>query len=392
MSDYLFELLIASTAGVSILILLLLLLRPALHKYLNAKVIYTLWLSIPIFLVISIVWNEFLIVESSMIFLPSMQSTLSPMQFASKSVDKVSAQILLAVWLIGMLIAILKYVIQYRRLILSSTQVSEPIAYMPEDFQSVSSLKVVNTPLVDAPAVFGFINAYLILPKAFESLPENKRQLILEHEFFHLRRRDFQVNVMRHLLKSVFWFNPLIYLADKYIEADQEISCDLGVLQNYGSQERKNYAQALLESISGYERNELLSQWKFQSLVKERIKMLKKKEQKKWHGLVAGIFAATCVWFTSGIVLADKNSGQDAVPLEIIEPRYPREAAVNGVEGWVKFEFSVDSNGQPYEIAIVGSEPELTFRPEALKALKQWRFKPGTGKQKLFYTMEFKLE
>ena len=62
----------------------------------------------------------------------------------------------------------------------------------------------------------------------------------------------------------------------KFVDADQEISCDLGVLKASPLSEKKLYAEALVESAGGFvNRNHLVSQWKYQSLIKQRVKMLK---------------------------------------------------------------------------------------------------------------------
>ncbi|TQV73844.1 hypothetical protein FLL45_13325 [Aliikangiella marina] len=82
-----------------------------------------------------------------------------------------------------------------------------------------------------------------------------------------------------------------------------------------------------------------------------------------------------------------------AIPLKIVEPAYPRRAAINNIEGWVFFEFELNSKGNPVKLAVMDSHPQGTFVKNASIAFSQWTFKVDseTAKQKKQYIMEFKL-
>ena len=124
--------------------------------------------------------------------------------------------------------------------------------------------------------------------------------------------------------------------------------------------------------------------------------MLKNINQKQWHSWVAMGIAGLSIWLTSSVVTAQKATSQatnhgDAVPTVIISPSYPRKAVEEGIEGWVRLEFNVDSNGQPYEVTVVDSQPANTFERDAVKAVYKWKFKTTEGQQRMQYTLEFKL-
>lgn len=78
-----------------------------------------------------------------------------------------------------------------------------------------------------------------------------------------------------------------------------------------------------------------------------------------------------------GIGLEDNGTGVgDVVPLLRVEPVYPRQAARNGEQGWVKIEFTITEQGIVVDPAVVDARPGRTFDRSALTAIRQWRFQP----------------
>ena len=64
------------------------------------------------------------------------------------------------------------------------------------------------------------------------------------------------------------------------------------------------------------------------------------------------------------------------VPLVRINPQYPRNELLGGVEGWVKIQFVVTADGSVSSPKIVDSKPPRVFDSSALRAIKKWKFKP----------------
>ncbi len=397
MIDTLFEFLVLKSIGVAILLCLIVVIRPTVLKRLNVRVAYGLWLMLPVYLLIPVSNAEVTSTGGFMTFILGSEAFFENLADKEGFYGNQTALWGLMIWLWGCLAMLTVFFFRYRRLkssleILTTKNISGMVD--AGDSKLINNIQFVSSPLIDVPAVFGLFQPYLVLPDDFSSLPTKNQQMILQHEFYHLNRHDHRYNFLRVLIKSLFWFNPMFYWADKYCEADQEMSCDLGVLQNADIEKRKIYANALLDSMSGVKRNKLVSQWKYKSLIKERVKMLKNINSKKWHSWVAAAFAASAIWGTSSLVMAEKEGISDsgAIPITIIQPGYPRKAAEEGVEGWVKLRFDIDSNGFPYEIAVIDDKPKGVFVEDAIKAVRQWQFKTKGGQNNLIYTMEFVLE
>jgi TonB family protein len=59
-----------------------------------------------------------------------------------------------------------------------------------------------------------------------------------------------------------------------------------------------------------------------------------------------------------------------------VEPRYPIQAAKDGIEGFVKMQFFINSHGIPVYIEPIKSSNAKLFDSAAVKALSKWRYKP----------------
>ncbi len=88
----------------------------------------------------------------------------------------------------------------------------------------------------------------------------------------------------------------------------------------------------------------------------------------------------------------------DAIPWVVIPATYPRKALMDGIEGFVTFEFTVMPDGSPRDVKIIDSKPRRLFDRAAMRAVYKWKFKPrvedgvAIEQKHMRYTMEFKLE
>ncbi|MDE0519004.1 MAG: energy transducer TonB [Bdellovibrionales bacterium] len=92
------------------------------------------------------------------------------------------------------------------------------------------------------------------------------------------------------------------------------------------------------------------------------------------------------------------NLGSEVTPLVRIEPQYPRKAAMQGIEGWVRLQFDITPTGMVSGVQVLGAKPPNIFNRAAIKALRKWKYRPKVENGKpveqkgLKVQLDFKLE
>lgn len=77
-----------------------------------------------------------------------------------------------------------------------------------------------------------------------------------------------------------------------------------------------------------------------------------------------------------GAPLQSSMRSNMATPLVRVEPRFPTEAARQGISGWVLLNFSIDESGSVTDVSVVAAEPKNIFEREAIRALRRWKYQP----------------
>ncbi|MDQ2069467.1 energy transducer TonB [Natronospira bacteriovora] len=94
---------------------------------------------------------------------------------------------------------------------------------------------------------------------------------------------------------------------------------------------------------------------------------------------------------------AQGSGDGDVIPIVRVEPQWPREALVQGIEGWVRIEFTIREDGSVANPRVIESEPRRVFDRAALRAIQRWRFRPRIVdgrpvERQATQTIEFNLE
>lgn len=175
-----------------------------------------------------------------------------------------------------------------------------------------------------SPFILGFFRPKIYLPSDADGA---EREFILTHERTHLKRLDHLWKPLGFLLLSLYWFDPLLWIAYILLTRDVEAACDERVIKNYSDRERAMYSQTILR-FSAPRRAVSACPVAFgETGVKSRIKsVLNYKKPTVWIVAAALILSAvlTAVFLTDPKKTGAPKSVEEAAgrySLDVSDPR-----------------------------------------------------------------------
>jgi hypothetical protein len=93
------------------------------------------------------------------------------------------------------------------------------------------SVNLATSERVRVPAAIGLWSRTIVLPAwALRELPAADLNVILLHEFAHLRRRDDWTNLIQRIVGALFFFHPAVWWIENRLSVEREMACDDAVL------------------------------------------------------------------------------------------------------------------------------------------------------------------
>lgn len=96
---------------------------------------------------------------------------------------------------------------------------------------------------VSSPFLLGLFRPRIYLPS---DLVQEDKSYVLAHENAHIRRKDHWWKPLGFFLLTVYWFNPLIWIAYIFLCRDIEFACDEKVIKALGADCKQSYSEALI--------------------------------------------------------------------------------------------------------------------------------------------------
>lgn len=96
---------------------------------------------------------------------------------------------------------------------------------------------------IDTPFILGIFRPRVYLPS---KMNEADREYVIAHEKAHMKRFDHLWKPLGFFILSVYWFNPVLWLAYILLCRDIEFACDEKVIKSFGKEIKKPYSNALI--------------------------------------------------------------------------------------------------------------------------------------------------
>lgn len=170
-----------------------------------------------------------------------------------KTVD--ITDILLTLWLVGVIACVLWQGIGYYRLIRSLKGTSQPVerADLHTILQEQCADLVIDREIplrvsaaADCPMLAGFIHPTLYLPD--ERISRTDAAFIFRHELTHYKHGDLWLKLLLLAARCLHWFNPLVHLIARFAQEDIEAACDDAVVRGHDGAYRRAYGETILRS------------------------------------------------------------------------------------------------------------------------------------------------
>lgn len=157
-------------------------------------------------------------------FTPNVADSVNPLQVVTFVVS--------TLWVLGLGVMLVYCIISY---ILVRKKVFDAVKLNGNVYESER---------ITTPFVLGIIRPRIYIPYHID---KEARTCVVAHEKAHIKRGDHITKLVGFLILSVYWFNPLMWVAYILLCKDIELACDEKVLKNIGEIEKKNYSKVLLK-------------------------------------------------------------------------------------------------------------------------------------------------
>jgi beta-lactamase regulating signal transducer with metallopeptidase domain len=98
------------------------------------------------------------------------------------------------------------------------------------------------------PMTFGILRPKLVLPRDAQDWPAIRIRAVMLHELAHVKRLDCLTHLIAQIVRAIYWFNPLSWVAVRQMQAERERACDDRVTG--AGIRRVDYARQILEICS----------------------------------------------------------------------------------------------------------------------------------------------
>ncbi|GAA3407742.1 M56 family metallopeptidase [Paenibacillus hodogayensis] len=180
--------------------------------------------------------------------MPPIADSMTPLPAALELTSSLSPFVL--AWLIGFTLCALFFIIPHLRCrphySMSLPIEKEFIQQWQKSNPLWRKVQIRQSDTILTPLTYGIFQPVVLLPKHIDYTDEKQLELILTHEYIHIKRFDTLKKWLLAAAVCVHWFNPFVWVMYIVANRDIELSCDERVIWTFGESMKPVYAMALV--------------------------------------------------------------------------------------------------------------------------------------------------
>lgn len=157
------------------------------------------------------------------------------------------------VWCVGMMLVALPMILGHVRVWRISKSArpatGEPwgalASVLPASLGLEGRVRILVSDRATMPMAFGILNPGILLPASGERWPAEQRRDVMLHELAHVARRDCLTQLIAQVACVLYWFDPLVWVANRALRGEREQACDDAVVR--AGSRPSQYATHLLD-------------------------------------------------------------------------------------------------------------------------------------------------
>jgi TonB family protein len=329
---------------------------------------------------------------------------------ASESRGPTLGSLIVVVWLAGTLGSLLTLLVASVRLRRSVARAAPlvtgpwPVAAdaIASDMRLRRAVVLLQTDAADLLATWGFLRPRIALPSDAANWSADHIRAVLRHELAHVRRNDWFVQLTAHVLCAWQWFNPLCWIALRWLRECGEMACDDEVLR--GGLGARDYALRLLDVTRACRRASLMAivvpmarPTGFERRITAMLNPEIDRRPVSWRAAALMFVALSLVLLPVAVLTAAQGTKpaeaeaagpKPAAALKVggaikpprkvhdVQPVYPEAMKEAGISGNVEIEVTVGKDGAVRRAHVLTTDVHPDLAVAAVDAVRQWKFEP----------------
>lgn len=245
---------------------------------------------------------------------------------------------------------------------------------------------------LEGPATMGIRKPVVLLPRSVLGMSTAVQRAIITHELVHVTRRDWLHTIAEELWCALLWFHPAARVIASRLSLARETVVDETTIRL--TRDRRAYAEALLAFSNPQPHVIGVTPFIGRRTLSQRIALIAEEgpmsRRHAFASLVlalvasAGLTAATVDRFPMSATVQKPTVYRPGRGITLpqvvkeVKPAYTSAAMQAKIQGSVWLECVVDASGDITDVTVTRSlDTEYGLDNEAVKAAKQWKFKPG---------------